>query len=743
MRSILAALALVGLVPAARAESTPVAAIDESLYSCKPRAAEVEITFKPEIELKELLSWVVGFTCKKFVLDPRIVSTGKKVTLIAPGKQTPAQAYDMFTTALATMGLTVVPKGKLMMIVDAPMGRQHQLPIYRDGKLPEASETMVRYIMRPAYAQPETLRQAVNAFKSDAGDIQVIGSMILITDHASNVRDMTSIAKLVDVPGGSDGIYAIPIRHADASKLVDKLSTLLEVSAPKAPAGKGEVAIARDSTLTPSKLLVDERTNTLIVSGTDAAYQRVRALVERLDISLDIEGGTSMHVYQLGSAIAEELAKTLNDAIQAQTQSGQGDKKAGTPAAPSGDLTQLQGPVRVISDKPTNRLLVMSSGRDFIAIRDVIRELDIPRRQVYIEAMILEVNATNGLQLGAAGHGAYSSGDKTYVGGVQMPQLRTTDLKSTFAAAKGLIGGLVTPETKLFGLSIPSYAVLFQAVADSSHTNILSTMPIIVVDNEQAKYKVGTDVPFLKGVLPTSSTSTQLTTNIERAQLALELEIKPHISTDDSVLLEIKQSAKDLVASADQTLGPTWTDRSVETRVLVGDQQTIVLGGLMQVRETSSATKVPLLGDVPVLGHLFKYTTKTKQKMNLLILLTPYIVKTQVDLQMILERKQREHAEFAGTQHHLDGQKYLPRLDYTRKRGVIEEINRTVQDVELDIAARNALPKPVFVKPGLVEPSASVEPVEPVEQAATPIASARSEPGIPRAPWLQVPSLLE
>src|SRR5215208_7595339 len=139
MRSIFAVVVLVTFVPVARAETT-VAAVDESIYSCKPRTAEVEITFKPEIELKELLSWVVGFTCKKFVLDPRIVSTGRKVTLIAPGKQTPAQAYDMFTTALATMGMTVVPKGKLMLIVEASMGRQHQLDLYSNGKLPDASE---------------------------------------------------------------------------------------------------------------------------------------------------------------------------------------------------------------------------------------------------------------------------------------------------------------------------------------------------------------------------------------------------------------------------------------------------------------------------------------------------------------------------------------------------------------------------------------------------------------------------
>jgi general secretion pathway protein D len=228
-------------------------------------------------------------------------------------------------------------------------------------------------------------------------------------------------------------------------------------------------------------------------------------------------------------------------------------------------------------------------------------------------------------------------------------------------------------------------------------------MPIIVVDNELAKYKVGENVPYKKGVLPTSPTSTTtLSTNIERESLLLELEIKPHISTDDQVLLEVKQSSKDK-GDDDAELGPTWTERGVETRVLVRDQQTIVIGGLMQMRDETIVSKVPLLGDVPVLGHLFKYTTKSKKKMNLLILLTPYIIKDNMDLEMIRSRKQREYDEFFASRDSLEGKPYVPRIDYRRKRGLVEEINRAVQDVESETAARASLAgKRVEVAPGLV-----------------------------------------
>jgi general secretion pathway protein D len=560
--------------------------------------------------------------------------------------------------------------------------------------------------MRPQFAQTEVMKAAVGAFKSDAGDIQVIGSMLLLTDHASNIRDMAGIAKIVDIPGGADGVYALPVRHADATKLRNTLTEMLDLAASSKGANPGG---ARDTTLTPTKVVVDERTNTLLVSGTQAAYLRVQALVERLDVAMEMESGTSFHVYQVGSAVSDELAKTLNDAISAQQQGATG--KTPGASAPAGDMTQLQGPVKVISDGPTNKLLIMSSGRDYLALRDVIRELDVPKRQVYIEAMILEVQTGNGLQIGTSSHGGYNfnNNSSVLVGGVQAPNLRTTNL-SSLLTANGLIGGLVGKTLEgsesLLGTSIPSYAVLFQALADTSKTNILSTMPLIVVDNGEAKYKVGTNVPYKKGVLPTtSSANAQTTTNIEREPLLLELNIKPHISTDDSVLLDVKQSSKD-IGEMSLELGPTWTERGVETRVLVKDQQTIVIGGLMQVRDTSSVTKVPLLGDIPILGHLFKYTTTSKKKMNLLIMLTPYIIKDHLDMDAIRSRKQREYEEFLGAANTLDGKAYMPRIDYKRKRGLIEEINRTVQDVEEEAAARAALKKPTEITPGLIEPKA-------------------------------------
>ena len=696
---------------ASAAPELPVAGEDEALYSCKSRSGQVAVTFKPDTELKDLLTWVMGFTCKNFVLDPRIVSTGKKVTVIAPNKMSATQAYRVFLVALSTIGLTVVPKGSALRIVEAATARHDTVPLVGKGS-PDPTEQVVRYVYRPSYAQADTLVQAFTALKSDAGDVQLVGAVLLITDYGNHVRDMMSLAHLIDVPGGSDGIYTIAVQHADATKLADRITAILGLTSKPAPASPTPAPAAKDAVGVPSRVLVDERTNTLIVAGSEAGYLRVKALVERLDISLDVEGGASIHVYRLGSAIAEELAKTLNEAISGQP------AKATTPAvphpaspAPADALgTALEGQVRVIADAPTNALIVMSSGRDFLAIKDVIHELDQPRRQVYIEALILEVGVSNGLDAGVSAHGGTPDGaGGLALAGVQMPSLSSLDTKS-LQGASGLVGGVVgtalegSQAVLGLGTSIPSYGVLFQAVASHTNTNVLSAPSIIALDNAEAKYKVGTNIPYKKGesVGGVGSLEGSVSTQIDRKDLLLELDIKPHISIDDSVLLEIKHDAADL-ADTTSALGPSWSTRSFETRVLVKDQQTVVIGGLMQERDSVITTKVPILGDVPLLGYLFRYTSKTKRKTNLVIMLTPYIIKDQLDLEAIRQRKAREQDEFTRSFGTLTAMRYRPTMDYRRKRGLIEEINRVVGDIEQERAARASVLRPAAAKQGLID----------------------------------------
>ena len=728
LRSLLigAGLVVVGTIqpahaqPAATGSAAPPAE-DEALYSCKRRSGPVAVTFKPETELKDLITWVMGFTCKNYILDPRIVSTGKKVTVIAPNKMSPDEAYDVFLAALSTMGLTVVPKGNVYRIVESATAKSETVPILKKG-MPANNDQVVRYVLRPTYAPSETLRAALDSIRSPAGNVQTAGNIIIITDYSSQVRDMLNLAKTIDVPGNNEGIYTIPVKHADATQLQLKLNDILGITAggaagqaPGGAGGRGRVNPATPGApgpaedvagAVPSKILVDDRTNTLIVVSSEPGYERVKALVDRLDITLDTEGGSAIRVYPLENALAEELATTLNNALQGSNQPGRPGQpgqpgRAGQPPAavpvPGGGEASLEGQVRVIGDKPTNSLIVTSSGRDFLAIRDVVRRLDQPRRQIFIEAMILEVQISKETDIGSSSHGGLpTSGGSLLLGGVQTPNLKSLNLTS-LVSATGLIGGLIgaplTNSQTFLGTSIPSYAVLFQAMSNQANTNILSAPHIIAIDNEKAEFSVGNNIPYKAGLsfggLPSATPGStnpigSIGQNIQREKLNLTLNVTPHISSNDSVRLEIEQETKD-IGDKDPELGPTWTERKLKTQVVVHDQESVVIGGLIQEREIYNVTKVPLLGDIPILGYLFKYSTKQKKKTNLLILLTPYIIKDQLDLMTIRERKTREYHEFTRAFSNLNDSKYEPRIDYRRKRGLLEEINRSIQSVEEDI----------------------------------------------------------
>jgi general secretion pathway protein D len=243
----------------------------------------------------------------------------------------------------------------------------------------------------------------------------------------------------------------------------------------------------------------------------------------------------------------------------------------------------------------------------------------------------------------------------------------------------------------LLGTSIPSYGLLFQALATNSNVNVLSSPHILTTDNEEAEISVGENIPYqssLSGYPGSSGTSGSTTgfgfpvQSIQREDVALTLKITPHINASDMVRLEIDQEISDIADPNFQGFGPSWSKRTLKTTVVVKDQQSIVIGGLISDKRTYSESKVPLLGDIPLLGYLFKYTKKSKSKTNLLVLLTPYVIKDQMDIEDIVQRKSRERAEFSRSFATFSRLDYRPDIDYRRKRGLVEEINHVVRMVE-------------------------------------------------------------
>jgi general secretion pathway protein D len=510
-------------------------AVEDGLYSCGKAKGPVSVSFKPEVELKDLITWAMGFTCKNFVYSAGIGGRTSKVTIIAPKKMTSGQAWQVFLVGLQTMNLTVVPQGNVLRVVESATAKTEPLPLYRKGG-PDATSQMVRMVMRPEHLSVDDVNTALSALKSKDGMVTSLpkSGIVVVTDYGSIISKMRSLMREIDAPSMGENLYLIRVNHADANELAGKLQEILgaqggsggggapgnvrgrrgdrgpEMSPDGGGGGGGDAAV-------PSKILAEERTNSLLVLASEPAYLRVYSLVKRLDVPVGGQDAGRIHVYYLENADAEEMSNTLTSAIsgisQPSSQAGGGrggrapqppprDGARGGLGGAGGDSPAFEGQVRITHDKPTNALVIIASVQDFLALRDVIRKLDIPRMQVFIEAVILEVNVSDSLDLGTSWHGGTAlDGGGLALGGLQHAgQLQSIDPR-TLAGASGLLGGILGPlleQSQQFfgtGISIPSYGVLFQALATSSNVNVLSSPHILTTNNQEAEISVGENTP--------------------------------------------------------------------------------------------------------------------------------------------------------------------------------------------------------------------------------------------------------
>jgi general secretion pathway protein D len=441
------------------------------------------------------------------------------------------------------------------------------------------------------------------------------------------------------------------------------------------PAGGG----AESAEISISKVVADERTNKLIIISDEKSFQRIVELVRQLDTPTAGEG--TIHVIFLKNANAEDLSNTLQNLASGASRRSGGtvippvpgagslSSPPGVAAPRSGGTAELfSGEVKVTADKPSNSLVVIASASDFAVVQRLIEKLDRPRRQVFVEAVIMEIDIDNTGNLGVGMHLAVPVNTPNGKGfipiGLEPGKISSLNPSSALQLG-GFLTGLVGPVSAELKdiFPFPSVGVVIQALQSNSDVNVLSTPHLIAQDNEESEIIVGSNVPFQAGYNPGFATGAGTTTSgsttnnllaspyavsliapIQRQNVDLKLKIKPQIHEGDMVRMDIEESQEEIVSN-DPTLGPTTAKRSVKTKVVVKDQSTIVIGGLVQERNLTSVSKVPLLGDIPILGWAFRSTSTQKKKTNLLLLLTPYIIRDQSDFRRILERKQREHRE--------------------------------------------------------------------------------------------------
>ncbi|MCA9665551.1 MAG: type II secretion system secretin GspD [Myxococcales bacterium] len=695
-----------------------------------PARRRIKVTLKPESSLKDLVGWISSMTCKKFIIGSNLHT--QKVTLVSPTAVTAGEAYRAFLSALDVMGLTVVPTGRFLKVVQGNWAIQSSIPTIGPNRrgTPGTDQAITRMV-RIQHVDVNQLLLVLNKMKSRSGDVTAYKptNMLIITDNGNNVRRLLRIIRELDVPVTGEKIWVVRLRHADVEevkKILDQIfaqqrgqTKIPRVVTRGRTARRGAAArrekVADDGVPSASKIIADPSINSLIFVASASAFARIMSLLKKLDVESSGSVSQRIHVYYLANGDAEEMASTLASLTGGAAGRGRRGRTTRTTRGRRGRTTRntrgrtggtsaslFEGDVKVSADKATNALVIIASTRDYINLRAVIRKLDIPRRQVFVEASILEITLNKERRLGFAYHGGgiAGSGDSQAIifGGVQHSGWGSlvVDPLSLMGLAVGARGSLIDGSAELLGLQadIPGFGVMFQALQTNSNVNVLSSPHILTTDNEQAEITVGQNIPFqgafvgggvasaaagqagLAGILPTVS--------VQRQDVALKLKITPHVNDSNMVRLELEQEVSDIVSANFNNLGPATSKRTAKTTVVVRDQQTVVIGGLISDRAQESVSKVPLLGDIPILGYLFKHTTVTKQKTNLLIVLTPYIIRDQADLRRIFQKKLRERRDFIERYTSFKQRDPGAEIDYRHKRGLLGEIFRVSTQVEAE-----------------------------------------------------------
>jgi general secretion pathway protein D len=724
-----------------------------------PASKRIKLTLKPDSELADLVGWISSMTCKRFILPSNVRS--QKVTIISPEPVTAAEAYRLFLASLSTMGLTVEATGQFLRIIESNRGKESNVPTCSPGEDCPIDDRFVTRMIKLRNTGADEMMAVLNRLKSKDADIIAYGptNTLIISEWGSNLNRLVDIVNELDVSMAGEKIFTIKLKYAYATEVAAKLQEIFQVAGttgapppgrgyspppsrpPGGPAGRtyaapsvgGEAVGTTGSEISISRIVPDDRTHMLIIVATEKAFERLRVLVHKIDVPPSL-GRQRIHVYYLANANADELAGVLNSLVSGSGGARPGmtgsTARPGSTAAPGrpptptgtygatggyggmgqpGQFQLFESAISISPDKATNSLVIIATMEDFIQLREVILRLDRPRRQVFIEAAILEVSLDRTLDMGMSFHGGTtvdtSKGQGILFGGSITNQTLNSIVLSP-SALSGLAVGLRGPEIPnaenllgIPGLSLPAFGVMFQAFQTNSDVNVLSLPHILTTDNEKAEITVGQNVPFPGafmggygggyGGAATGSTGTTgaayggllPTVSVQRQDVALKLSLTPHVNEGDFVRIELDQDIED-IASVDPLYGPTTSKRATKTVVVAKDSQTVVIGGLMASHLQLSETKIPFLGDLPILGYLFKHSVKKTQKTNLLIFLTPYIIKDQADLKRIFERKLRERREFLERYTAFRDNEALVHAEYRTRRGLLEEINRTGREAE-------------------------------------------------------------
>lgn len=623
---------------------------------------KVRIDFD-DAEITVIIDAISKLSGKNFIYDDRVRG---KVTIISPMPVSVQEAWAVFESVLKIKGFTAIPgPAGVLKIVPLRDAKESNIETVRDGR---DSENRDQYVTRmiplnyiDATAISNTLKPLIS--KDAALVVYAPTNTIILTDTKSNIRRLLGILGALDVEMYKQELAVIKVIYADADTLGDQIMDIYggtssggnktAASARKNRASRREAAAAPKSGADGGfeaaqraevRIITESRTNSLLVLASRTQISDIRDLVHKLDVP--VIGGGKIHVYYLKHADAQEMAKTLNDLVSGSRGQSGGAGRTGNagvkPQALRSVVTPLaDGQINLSADPATNALVIQASKEAYETLQQVIEKLDVSRPQVLVEALIMEVDITDGFDLGFNFGYALVNNDITYNFG-------TPDL---VGASTPL--GILSRSTVLFDgeTGAPEgegsqFTAQMQAAATDGRINILSSPHILTSDNEQAEIRIGDNIPIVTSRVQSAAGATDnglsSSVNVERKDIGVTLRVTPQISDGDTVRLEIFQEITEVNDALSATVagtgsssdvGVALSNRHVENTVVVANGHTVVIGGLIGELDSTQEAKVPFLGDIPVLGWLFKSTTATTRRVNLIIMLTPNIIRSPDDLE--------------------------------------------------------------------------------------------------------------
>jgi general secretion pathway protein D len=650
------------------------------------------------VELRVFIKYVSEITGRNFVVDDKVRG---RITLISPTKIRVDELEHILESLLELNGFTAVPSGSVTKIVPLREVKQRgvETDVGRDPRGIPPIDRMVTHLVPLKYADINEVRNMLTPLISKDGNIAAYGpsNTIILTDLASNINRLVKIIQEVDIKVSDEQIVVVTLKFASAIDLAPQVSAAIEArlgeavggapGRPRPPRGVARAGAPGAAVAGPEKVfrvIGDPRSNALVIVAGREEMTMALDLIEKLDVRLP-PGRAQIHVYFLENALAEDLAKVLTAQAQELV------RAVGQPAAPGARAQAVPPPattapptpqpvqtgptsgivptatgerkITITPDKATNSLVVTAIPEDYQLLAEVIKRLDIPRRQVYVEAAVVEISLDKTKDIGVEFRSTtdFENNSKQGFGGTSFGLINEI-AKDPFAIS-GLAIGVIEGTVTFGGQTFLNIGAFLQAVQRTSDINVLSTPHLLTTDNQEAEIVVASNIPF---VTATSQTQVSTLTSIERKDVGIILRFTPQVSEGDKVTLKIYEEISAIQATVTagidpRQVGPTTSKRTAKTTVVVDSKQTVVIGGLFRDDTSTTEQKVPCIGDIPLLGKLFGRTQDNTTKTNLVIFLTPHIVRTAEDMKRIKEQVGEHNQRFRRDQE-IEG----PQVDPTK-----------------------------------------------------------------------------